>query len=220
MIDLEGYVILVVGTSDGNIRLFGSPADRADLEVGDEILEVNGQALEGCTHAEIISHIHKCIRSKTIRLRVKRTSSDPSSDRAPVLPADIQDAYVIAVEEQARRRLEQLSALHKVHPVDIAQLQDVGNNNCVPHEPPAKEEVDEEVVGHAEQVPGQECVYRADLSSVLSMETSVINGYSTDLMMREYSSQENMYEPVTAGDPGPHREMAIDVPEGFHPVKK
>ncbi len=28
--------------------------------------------------------------------------------------SDIQDAYVIAVEDQARRRLEQLSALHKV----------------------------------------------------------------------------------------------------------
>ncbi len=36
---------------------------------------------------------------------------------------DIQDAYVIAVEDQARRRLEQLSALHKVQPVDISQVQ-------------------------------------------------------------------------------------------------
>jgi len=35
---------------------------------------------------------------------------------------EIQDAYVIAVEEQARQRLEQLSSLHKVEPVDIAKL--------------------------------------------------------------------------------------------------
>ena len=40
---------------------------------------------------------------------------------------DIQDAYVIAVEDQARRRLEQLSALHKVQPVDISQIQAVDN---------------------------------------------------------------------------------------------
>ena len=35
---------------------------------------------------------------------------------------EIQDAYVIAVEEQARQRLEQLSVLHKVRPVDIASV--------------------------------------------------------------------------------------------------
>jgi C-terminal processing protease CtpA/Prc len=37
----------------------GSPADKADLEVGDEILEVNGRSLEDATHTEVISHIHQ-----------------------------------------------------------------------------------------------------------------------------------------------------------------
>ncbi|GLH13030.1 Uncharacterized protein GBIM_17681, partial [Gryllus bimaculatus] len=37
----------------------GSPADKADLEVGDEILEVNGKCLEDATHTEVISHIHQ-----------------------------------------------------------------------------------------------------------------------------------------------------------------
>jgi len=37
----------------------GSPADKADLEVGDEILEVNGKSLEDATHTEVISHIHQ-----------------------------------------------------------------------------------------------------------------------------------------------------------------
>ena len=37
----------------------GSPADRADLEIGDEILEVNGKSLDGATHTEVISHIHQ-----------------------------------------------------------------------------------------------------------------------------------------------------------------
>ena len=39
--------------------LSGSPADRADLEIGDEILEVNGRSLEDATHEEVIKHIHQ-----------------------------------------------------------------------------------------------------------------------------------------------------------------
>ncbi|XP_046981389.1 Na(+)/H(+) exchange regulatory cofactor NHE-RF1-like [Schistocerca americana] len=54
----------------------GSPADKADLEVGDEILEVNGRSLEDASHTEVISHIHQCIRSRTICLRVKRRSGN------------------------------------------------------------------------------------------------------------------------------------------------
>ena len=41
-----------------SLYIEGSPADRSDLEVGDEIVEVNGETLEGATHAEVISHIH------------------------------------------------------------------------------------------------------------------------------------------------------------------
>jgi len=37
----------------------GSPADKADLEIGDEILEVNGRNLEDANHTEILSHIHQ-----------------------------------------------------------------------------------------------------------------------------------------------------------------
>ena len=37
----------------------GSPADKAELEVGDEIQEVNGRNLEDCTHNEVITYIHK-----------------------------------------------------------------------------------------------------------------------------------------------------------------
>ncbi|KAG8178780.1 hypothetical protein JTE90_022410 [Oedothorax gibbosus] len=121
MVDLGGYVIILVETTDGKIRLFGSPADRADLEVGDEILEVNGRSLEGCTHREIISHIHSCIRSRTICLRVKRK---PKCKLALDLArnSNVQDAFVIAVEQQARERLEKLSALKKIKPVDMTKL--------------------------------------------------------------------------------------------------
>ncbi|KAL0280697.1 UNVERIFIED_CONTAM: hypothetical protein PYX00_001916 [Menopon gallinae] len=76
MVDLGGYVIILVETKDKKIKLYGSPADKADLEVGDEILEVNGRSMEEATHTEVISHIHQCIRSRTICLRVKRRSGN------------------------------------------------------------------------------------------------------------------------------------------------
>lgn len=78
MVDLGGYVIILVETKDKKIKLYGnfdvftngvfrysklgvsgSPADKDNLEVGDEILEVNGKTLEDATHTEVISHIHQ-----------------------------------------------------------------------------------------------------------------------------------------------------------------
>lgn len=35
---------------------------------------------------------------------------------------NVQDAFVIAVEPQARERLEKLATLYKIQPVDMAQL--------------------------------------------------------------------------------------------------
>ena len=40
------------------VLITGSPADKADLEVADEILEINGKALQNCSHTEVIAHIH------------------------------------------------------------------------------------------------------------------------------------------------------------------
>lgn len=76
MVDLGGYVIILVETKDKKIKLYGttfskfvraffetiilgSPADKDNLEVGDEILEVNGKTLEDATHTEVINHIHQ-----------------------------------------------------------------------------------------------------------------------------------------------------------------
>ena len=43
--------------------------------------------------------------------------------------SNVQDAFVIAVEQQARERLEKLSALRKIKPVDMTALsQQVGSN--------------------------------------------------------------------------------------------
>lgn len=61
--ELSGYVIILVENVDGKIKLYGSPPDRDNLEVGDEILEINGLTLENISRAEIIRHIHDVSRT-------------------------------------------------------------------------------------------------------------------------------------------------------------
>lgn len=95
MVELNGYVIIVVESRDGKIKLYGSPADKDNLEVGDEILDVNERKLEDLPRAEVIRYIHEvemildyeykkklkfsiyfqCIQSCVIKLRVKRCSA-------------------------------------------------------------------------------------------------------------------------------------------------
>lgn len=59
--DSEFFSLQVFG-SYVQFSISGSPADKDNLEVGDEILEVNGKTLEDATHTEVISHIHQvCI---------------------------------------------------------------------------------------------------------------------------------------------------------------
>lgn len=59
MVELNGYVIILVENRDGKIKLYGSPADRDNLEVGDEILEVNGLTMDNFSRTEVIRHIHE-----------------------------------------------------------------------------------------------------------------------------------------------------------------
>ncbi|CAB4061261.1 MPP5 [Lepeophtheirus salmonis] len=77
MVDLGGYVIILVETQDKKVKLYGSPADKADLEVADEILEINGI----CWKTLLIQisndlFIFQCIKSRTICLRVKRRTGN------------------------------------------------------------------------------------------------------------------------------------------------
>ena len=44
--------------------------------------------------------------------------------------SNVQDAFVIAVEQQARERLEKLSALRKIKPVDMSALSQQARNIC------------------------------------------------------------------------------------------
>jgi PDZ domain len=84
------------GDKCGDDALFygaGSPADKADLEIGDEILEVNGKSLEGATHTEVISHIHQVnisfiahsvtARWATPTLLIKLDASSANQDAGP-----------------------------------------------------------------------------------------------------------------------------------------
>ncbi|XP_023332252.1 uncharacterized protein LOC111704278, partial [Eurytemora carolleeae] len=121
MVDLGGYVIILVETKDKRVKLYGSPADKAELEVADEILEINGKSLNNSSHSQVITHIHNCIKSRTICLRVKRRTGSKLAEELAE-SSNVQDAFVIAVEQQARERLEKLSALRKIKPVDMTVL--------------------------------------------------------------------------------------------------
>ncbi|XP_020715925.1 uncharacterized protein LOC101460084 isoform X1 [Ceratitis capitata] len=119
VVELSGYVIILVKNVEGKTKLYGSPPDRDNLEVGDEILEVNGLTLENIPYAEIIRHIYECIKSCTICLRVRKKSE---SKLAWDIGNSVQQAFVIAVEEQARERLKRLAELNRVKPVDITEV--------------------------------------------------------------------------------------------------
>ncbi|XP_045527438.1 protein PALS1 isoform X1 [Pieris brassicae] len=83
-------------------------------------MDVNETRLEDMSRTEVLSHIHECISSCVIKLRVKRRSETKLlSDIGHNI---IQDAFLIAVEEQARQRLQRLSALKRITPVDMSKL--------------------------------------------------------------------------------------------------
>lgn len=49
----------MVESRDNKIKLYGSPADKDNLEVADEILDVNERKLEDLPRAEVIRYIHE-----------------------------------------------------------------------------------------------------------------------------------------------------------------
>lgn len=63
VVELNGYVIILVEGRDGKIKLYGSPADKDNLEVADEILDINERKLEDLPRSEVIRHIHEVINS-------------------------------------------------------------------------------------------------------------------------------------------------------------
>ncbi|KAK0410933.1 hypothetical protein QR680_005401 [Steinernema hermaphroditum] len=91
---LPGFVILVARNENDRVALYGTPADRAGLCVGDEIIEVNGHSVEGREHTEIVDLIHR---------RLLR-----GSRRRPGLGAPLGDG--VSRESVGRRHLTPLCA--------------------------------------------------------------------------------------------------------------
>lgn len=72
VVELEGYVIILVEGRDGKIKLYGSPADRDGLEVADEILDVNERKLDDVPRALVIKHIHE-VRTRETSLEMLKS---------------------------------------------------------------------------------------------------------------------------------------------------
>jgi C-terminal processing protease CtpA/Prc len=75
VVELEGYVIILVEGRDGKIKLYGSPADRDGLEVADEILDVNERKLDDVPRALVIKHIHEVCMKMKYDSHAKRSGS-------------------------------------------------------------------------------------------------------------------------------------------------
>ncbi|XP_076633986.1 protein PALS1 isoform X1 [Colletes latitarsis] len=122
MVDLGGYIIILINHND-KIKLYGSPADNADtLEVADEILQVNGSTLENASQSEVIQYIYQCIESRTICLRVRRRSGNKKAELDGFKAGRVREAWVIAVERRAKERLQRLASHWRIQPRDIEAI--------------------------------------------------------------------------------------------------
>lgn len=59
IVELSGYVVIVVQSLDGKVKLFGSPAEKDNLEVADEVLNVNERVLCDLPYAEVVHYLHE-----------------------------------------------------------------------------------------------------------------------------------------------------------------
>ena len=158
---------------------------------------------------------------------------------------DIQDAFVIATDAETHSNLQQLAALYKVSPVNIADGYDYTTNTNTDHAcdgPDTNHIKDVELSTCSDPItnsPPTDRVCRTEsptrdaASPVLehdfdssprdanseTMETSVVNGFGPvpgHVTGLPALPGENMY----VAENGPHREMAIDCPAGFVSSRK
>uniref|UniRef100_A0A158P744 PDZ domain-containing protein n=1 Tax=Angiostrongylus cantonensis TaxID=6313 RepID=A0A158P744_ANGCA len=105
---LNGFVISVVVSPIGTVRLYGTPAERAGLGVGDEIIAVNGVEIEGKTHEEIVRYIQECIRSRIIQLKVRRKTTDVTQ-QAVLEPTSsepkVTEAFLVSVDKDRTKEV-------------------------------------------------------------------------------------------------------------------
>uniref|UniRef100_A0A1I7ZZ37 MAGUK p55 subfamily member 5 n=1 Tax=Steinernema glaseri TaxID=37863 RepID=A0A1I7ZZ37_9BILA len=141
---LPGFVILVARGPGQRVTLYGTPADRAGLCVGDEIVEVNGHCVEGREHAEIVDLIHQARvvpRSAQISKFVNprnrnRGGTNPQSGSGAHSGSAMSTADVVRFPTDATKRSELSLALEVVVPTEELR--------CAVHHDPARGEDPEE----------------------------------------------------------------------------
>ena len=154
---------------------------------------------------------------------------------------DIQDAFVVATDPETHSNLQQLAALYKVSPVNIADGYDYSNTTNTDHacndaetdhklstcsdpitnSPPAVRVCRTESPTRDAASPVLEHNFDSSSRDANSetMETSVVNGFGPvpgHVTGLPALPGENMY----VAENGPHREMAIDCPVGFVSARK
>ncbi|XP_055338267.1 LOW QUALITY PROTEIN: protein PALS1-like [Paramacrobiotus metropolitanus] len=117
---LSGYCVVVAENNEGKIKLFGSPADHPSLEMGDEILEVNGKKLEDASHSDVINHIHESIKSRRVSLKVRRRKGRRLVDEFPTY--SIQNAYIVSSDDETRENFDRLHKMMELCPLDMTNL--------------------------------------------------------------------------------------------------
>ncbi|VIO99091.1 Uncharacterized protein BM_BM8201 [Brugia malayi] len=79
----------------------GSPANKAGLQIGDRIIEINGYTTEGKNYAYIIELINQCIKSRVIQLRVRRKQEDSNEENSLInSKIAISDAFLASTDKQ------------------------------------------------------------------------------------------------------------------------
>ena len=139
--------------------------------------------------------------------------------------SEVQDAYVIAVEDEARHRLNQLSALHKVKAVDLSTIhQEEPLDSKSDHEDITESESgDSEFVEEIQNIKEPQHIEEEprDLAKVVLLEGAHTGESSTEDIMHHHPYEDVMDPGDQENIPQPqHREMAIDCPTGFVGIKK
>ncbi|OQV23236.1 MAGUK p55 subfamily member 5 [Hypsibius exemplaris] len=107
---LSGYCVVVAENNEGKIKLFGSPADKASVEAGDEILEVNGKKLDESSHDDVINHIHQSIKSRRVSLKVRRRKGKKLAEEFPTY--SIQNAYIVSSDDRQQSAHQNADLIH------------------------------------------------------------------------------------------------------------
>ncbi|KAG9509737.1 MAGUK p55 subfamily member 5, partial [Fragariocoptes setiger] len=197
-----------------------SPADRDDC---DEIIEINGKALNECRHTDITQHIHQCIRSKTICLRVKKRRSHCE---VPI-DASLLDAFVIG--SRAKYQLEKIvKQINIVASKDLRQITNkmelVELNNTTPNHSQSNAISSNGggntgAIGAPQKLTG--LATTSNSSSNAPIDSLVIGGSissgggSIPNELINSHSQSNSQRAHTNSRQPKHREVPVDVPDSF-----